>query len=338
MGNLSLVGRISLNASPFKAGLDDASKSVERMSSKIKTQIGGAILGFVGGKKLIGLGKELLENAHQVTQLAARFNLTTTEVQQLQSEADKTGESFESLVKDAVKLEDTLKRIGGNEVGFSSKMIEELDTAHKVLKELKDAFLIEGAKTLSGDFARPFRNLADGALGALGLFGGARGSSGGNSAQEEFDRIDAERRRLVSNEGKSDEEALKIEQKVTELSNDRYLEKLSVEQKIKAFAEEAEAIGKRTTKGRLEAAQKDLDLLNVQKTLSVLTNERDKKVIKAAAVQTVSPIGSDSLTSVGNFLGTNANSQGIRAISEGNRILLRIENNTRSGGGSNFPL
>ena len=329
MGNLSLVGRISLNASPFKAGLDDVGRSVEKVSSRMKGQIGAAIISAVGVKKLIAIARETLKDAHEITQLSTRFNLTTTEVQRLQKESERTGESFDSLVKDAAKLEETLSRIGGDDVLFSTEMIENLEHTRQVFKEFGDEAKNQAVKTLFGDFFRPFRNVSNAIL-------GIDEPSRDTSKQEAFLESEAAGRRAAGASAINRAEALKIEQKIAELKRDNFLDGLDNEQKILELSKEREIIFERIAKSATERAQKELDLARNEKEVLGLSKTK-AEVIKAAAVKSVSPIGSDSLTSVGNFLGTNANSQGIRAISEGNKILLRIENNTRSGG-SNFPL
>lgn len=82
-------------------------------------------------------------------------------------------------------------------------------------------------------------------------------------------------------------------------------------------------------KVRLERAQNEAEILRVAQAM--------KKGEAVETVKRLSPI-SDSLSSVGNFLGSNPNSPQVKMLDEANRILRRIEQKLPgTTGGTMFP-
>lgn len=319
MGILSIVGRLSLDGSSFNTGLKSAEKSADQFSKKLRNQVAGVAGGFVGVNALKQMALAAMESTKEITQLANRFNLTTDEVQLLQAESDKTGTSFEKLVENATELESTLSRLKGGNVIFDANSIQALETAREVIGEFK--------------------------AGVQQRFAEILGASAGRLTprQTEFMERDIQRKRQESaNAAAQEKQRVETEDKIAKMQRetaelrDQALPK--EERLAKLQKERAEFLDKRGFSPNTpeSVAENDLKEAQLNAAIAKLSGGGSDSVAESRAF---SPI-SDSLTSVGNFLGTGANSPAIKAQDEANRLLRQIERNTstQTGGGPAFPL
>jgi len=145
---LDVKGKVQLDGSGFTKTLSGLEHPVEHFARHIKRELLGAFMAAFGARAVIDFGKELLKQGHEITQLAAKFHLTTDEVQLLQKEAEETGVTFEELVKDSVKLEETLDRIRGGSPLLSHETVEQLEAYFQAWKTFKE----EAGKDLFGAF------------------------------------------------------------------------------------------------------------------------------------------------------------------------------------------
>ena len=126
------------------------------------------------------------------------------------------------------------------------------------------------------------------------------------------------------------ERLLKINKEISTIEEKNRIAGFTDDEMRVDLALRREEIFKRIARTEEERAQKELDLrLNEQAILGV------SKVSKVSA-KTSTPL-TDSLTSVGNFLGANPNSGQMKEFSEMNRKLDAIVRNTARTGGSIFP-
>jgi hypothetical protein len=104
---------------------------------------------------------------------------------------------------------------------------------------------------------------------------------------------------------------------------------LSDEQRLNELAKEREAIFARIAKGAEQRAQKDLDLVQNEAEIIAIKKRLDKPDTVANRTRNIQ---SDSLSSIGNFLGQSTNTPQIKALSEQTKVLKDIERNTKSRG------
>jgi len=323
MGLLSIFGKISLDSSGFNKGIQNVERSADKFSSKLTKQVGGALLGAFSINAVMGFGKELLKRAEEIDKLANRFNLTTDQVQLLQKEAEKTGKTFEEMVKDAGDLEDTLARISGGDVALGRGQLEQLNNARQVINEFKTQAGIR------------FANL-------LGLGGGDTPLS---DRQNAFLEADAAKKRGGAEDFKNRLQAAQTHMAVQDelLKNEKELEQLKFDQltkeeKINALLKKrAELWDWRSKQPVTEEGivANELTATKIDMAIAALRSEK----VKDTSSDRLSPL-SDSLRSVGNFLGGDPNSGVVQKLSNIERQLNEIRRNTgrQSVEGGRFPL
>lgn len=332
MGVLSILARLAFDGSQFESGMAKASKTADKFSSKFANKtmnkLGGIAAGAFGINALKQMGMAAIENATEVSTLAKQLNLTTDQVQLLKEEAVRTGKPFTDLVKDAGELEKTLQKLDGGQAVFSQETIDSLTNAGEVIKTFKDA--------------------AGGMVG--NLFGKILGLGSGvtmTPEQKAFTEILLERKRAEEAFKQGAEARLKVEaeiqkinEEVADLNNKTEDQGLTKAERIlKLEKQRAQILHEMQIApydpGTQGEANDRLRLARVNNQIAGLMDSPDAKVQDAR--KQLSPL-SDSLTSVGNFLGGGANSPQIKLLDDANRLLKLIEKNTAKQGGINFPL
>lgn len=139
MGLGDLVARLAWDGSQFDRGTTAVRGQLSTLD-KAFLKVGGSIRNtFVGAftaHSVIRFGQSIAADVRQIQELANKFNITTTEVQLLQGEAERTHQSFEQLVDDGKNLEAALANAKRNAAGVlfppeTIKQIESLDRAGK---------------------------------------------------------------------------------------------------------------------------------------------------------------------------------------------------------------
>lgn len=327
MGLLSLAGRITLNGAPFFGTAKDVEKTADKLSNKLRNQVGGIAGGFLGVNALKQVAVQGMESANTITQLSNRFNMTTSEVQLLQKEADRTGESFESLVKNADDLEATLSRLRGGDVIFDPQAVESLTNALEILKTFKGA----AAQRIAG---------------ILGAQEGAKLTP----RQIEFLEKDAAKKRAragADEQAQKDAEAhmatqdriLKLDGEIEDARDKAAEAGMTKEEKLNRLLEKRSQLFDEISKKPFAPGSETMltDELRMLKLDAAIAGLRNESVNKPEKVRQPG-ILSDSLTSVGNFLGANPNSQLNREMTEANKLLRKIEMNTSKTNGGGWPL
>ena len=338
MGVLSMLARLDLNASGFSTGINTAEKSVDRFSNKLRNQVGGALLGVFGIRSLANIGRQAISSGHAISQMAEKFNLTTDEVQLLQQETDRTGESFESLVKDATKLEATLGRLRGVEVIFSRQQVEALESAHQVIKEFNNSFAIEWAKLLSNPL-NPLlelnRRTSIGRLGGLDQPAASKEDPAAAFLEAEAAAA-RQAKQLADVRIANDARILKLQEEIGEVIERTRVSQLSKEERLVELQSE-----------RLELVrQLQFELTKegeAQKQLAIAKNAEEMARIQVALAKKENvrslPAISDSLRSVGRFGGENPNSPAVRHLTDINAQIKGLRQDIRGHAIDNrFPL
>lgn len=342
MGLLSLAGRVSMDAAPLDIGLQHAERSADKFSSRLTKQVGGAILGAFTIQRLIGFGKEVIEQGVNIDRLSKKFNLTTTEVQLLQQEAKRTGQSFEDLVKNADQLESTLSRIRGGDVIFGRQMVEQLKNADEIIQEFKNQAGLNLATAIEQPGAFFKRLLAFGNAPLARRFGVDQGGAGeANQNQDAFLEKEAAARRAdaarVKRLADDKEKALAIEKETAEVIERSRVSQLTKEQRL------SELLQKRLT---LQFDWKDMISLEAEATkeLAIARNEAEiaslqSQISKTQTARGLSPL-SDSLRSVGRFGGENPNNPAVQRLSNIERAVKDLHQTikNRTSSESFFPL
>jgi hypothetical protein len=339
MGVLSILARLAFDGTQFDSGIKKAERTADKFANKTMNKLGGLAAGAFGANALKNIGKQAMENAHSVVQMANKFNLTTDEVQLLKQESDRTGESFESLVKDAGRLEETLSKLRGGEVIFSKKQIESLDQAHEVINEFKSG----AARTMAKAIENPM-----GALKALmAPFAGKGGMNAANEffAEEPlnekevaFLEAEAKKKRAaqarLDAEEKSKDKIAQMEKQTAELKEKAIDAGMTKEQQLQRLLEKRGALNGMLGPENAETmAIRNLEGAKLDAAIAELRGGLGKPETR----KQLSPL-SDSLTSVGNFLGGSTNSPQMKLLDDANRLLRQIEKNTGRQGGTAFPL
>lgn len=327
MGVLNIFGRLSLDGGNFKGTLDKAEKQADKFAASTVKKLAGAATGFAGFNALKQMGLQAIDNAGEISKLAREFSLTTDQVQQLQEEAKNTGKPFSELVKDAGELEKTLARIDGNNVVFSRETVENLTNAGEAMKTFKDA-VGERVGNIIG--------------GLIGMGEGVKMTP----EQRAFEEIQLEKKRAAEAEKQGEKERLATEEKIKKINEDAAEFETKARDAGLVKAEKIVQLEKERARilrdieiapfedGTEGAANDRLRLAKVNASLAELRKDDSKA---AAVKQRITPL-SDSLRSVGNFLGGSTNSPEMATLREANRLLKQIEANTKKGGGATFPL
>lgn len=328
MGVLSILARLAFDGTQFDSGIKKAERTADKFANKTMNKLGGLAAGAFGINALKQTGLAAIENATEISTLAKQFNITTDQVQLLKEEAERTGTPFAQLVKEAGELEKTLKRLDGGNVIFSKEEIDRLNDAGEVIKTFKN----EVGKTVGGIFASIL---------------GAREGVGMTPEQKAFAEILMERKRAeaqiaqdAAKRVEMEEKVQKINAEVAELNNkteDAGLTK--AERILKLEKQRAQILHEMQIApyevGTEGEANDRLRLARVNNQIAGLRDNPDAKVQETR--KQLSPL-SDSLTSVGNFLGGNANAPQMKLLDDANRLLRQIERNTGRQGGTAFPL
>lgn len=329
MGILSILGRLTLDGSGFDTTLKNADKKASQFAGSMTKKLAGTALGFAGFSAFKQMGLAAIENAKEITKLSREFNLTTNQVQQLQEEATRLGKPFSDLVKDAEQLEKTLKTLDGGEVLFSDKAIRNMTIASDFI----ETFKAEAGKTFAGLFT-----------GAVGLAGGVAMSP----EQQAMAEILAERKRGAEQEKKAAEERIKEKEKIAKINE----EAKGIEEKTadegKSKAEHLNNLIEKRRKMLDEIARiphepgsegEAKDRLRVAKINDLIAGLQRDGSSATTKTKTFAPM-SDSLTSVGNFLGANPNAETRTQLSEANRTLKSMDRKLAEmkNGGTIFPL
>lgn len=335
MGLLNLLGRIGMDTSGLEVGFGRAEKAVDRFQNKLTRQVGGAVLGAFTAQRLVGFGREVIEQGVNIDRLSKKFNLTTTEVQLLQQESKRTGVTFEDLVKNADQLEATLSRLSGGDVIFGADTVEMLTKSNEVIQEFKNQAGVRVAELLG-----------------LGKEGGG-GTVVQQMNREAFQAKDAARKRQAAIDEVQAREAAEIatrahvasmdravalEKELAEVVNRNRLAQMPKEEQLNELLKERERLmhDERLINGELGPEQKAAAQLavarNQEKILQLQSSLQSGR-------QNGLSILSDSLRSVGRF-GGETTGPTVRHLSKMERHLYNIERNTGNNGsdGNSFPL
>lgn len=340
MGLLNIVGRLSLDGQPFQNTLKAAEKQADNFAAGLRKKTLGRLAsggaGFLALRSISNAVGEAMTEAREIDLLAKKFELTTTQVQMLQQEAEKTGKPFADLVKNGTELEATLERLGDGSVKFSSNVVKTLSTAQGFIDDVKTGFVGNAGK------------FGAGIMGGISKLFGIESEREVDAAQQQFALIlrqrkeaeeahragAADREKAAENIRKINAEAKDIEEKTADeqLTRAERLEKLTEKRRqmveeIAKFPHEPGSEGEASD--RLRVAKLDAQIAGLRGDAGTRAASRER---------TLSPL-SDSLTSVGNFLGANPNAETRNQLSEANRTLKSIErklSEQRTGG--NFPL
>jgi hypothetical protein len=116
MPKFELKGKVSLDGSKWKAGLQQADREADKFTKKIATRIGGAIkasliAGIVAGVT-IGIRDALasLKKAARIRDLSKAIGVTPERFQQMEFAADQSGSSGEQMVASIKGLSKTQQR------------------------------------------------------------------------------------------------------------------------------------------------------------------------------------------------------------------------------------
>lgn len=329
MGLLNIIGRLDLNGAGFQSTLKSAEKSADKFAGSVRNKLGGLAAGMFGINALKNMGMAAIENAQEITKLAKAFTITTDQVQLLQQEAERTGVPFNDLVKNAEQLEATLKRLEGGDVIFSEQTVRTLEQAGQVMKAFKDAVGERVGEIVSG-------------------FVGAGTGVAMTPEQQAFTEILNERKRAEAQRAKDAEKRAEVEERIRKINEEaKDLEEKTADEQL-TKAERLEKLTEKRRKMVEEIAKfpyapgsegEANDRLRVAKLDAQIASLRgDGQTTKATREKSLTPI-SDSLTSVGNFLGANPNAETRNQLNEANRTLKNIERKlSEQRGGGNFPL
>jgi ribosomal protein S21 len=327
MGVLSILARLAFDGTQFDSGIKKAERTADKFANKTMNKLGGLAAGAFGINALKQMGMAAIENATEVSTLAKQFNITTDQVQLLKEEAERTGKPFSELVKDAGQLEKTLQRLDGGNVVFSRETIESLTTAGEAIKAYKDA-IGERVGNIIG--------------GLIGMGEGVKLTP----EQRVFEEMQMERKRAdeqaAQNAAKRvemEEKVQKINTEVAELNSKTEDEGLTKAERIlKLEKQRAQILHEMQIAPFDQGTEGEAnDRLRLARVNNQIAGLKDNPDVKVQERKQLSPL-SDSLTSVGNFLGGNANSPQMKLLDDANRLLRQIEKNTGRQGGTTFPL
>lgn len=295
---LEAKGKVSLDGSGFSKTLGGLGTQVTGLSGKMKAQLGGAFIAAFGASAIKNFGKELLEQAQTIDGLAQKFSLTTTQVQQLQDEAKRTGKPFEELVKNSDELEATLTRLAGAPVLFSS---ENLDTL-RAINEASDEF----NKSLKEQILnRSALNIL-----TLGMFGssGKELDPGRTAKQEEFLAKEAADKRKIVELAKDQTAAEKIMVEVAAIQERARMKALSDEERAVELTKEKRRLLNFVEDPRNSAKLTQTDLATKEKRIAEINLELAKEPKKDETKPTTSqPVsfGLNQFQQIGGFAGQN---------------------------------
>ncbi len=336
------MGRLSLDGSPFGQSLKDAERNADGFAARVMAKLSRMalpVIAVAAVKEVAALGAKAAEAAHEISTLAKKFKLSTDEVQQLQAEADQTGVTFEDLVRNAADMEKTLSRLKGGAVLFPPGQIDQLEALWQMAKEA-------GSK---------IRNNVIGAAGdAVSAIAGRFGIEQAKltPAMREFLNSEPAKRRAKAAKKDADFAAAEEASKAHQATQDRILEateetarlkeemelaSLTTAQQIERLEAKRDAWADKRANdpwmpGSELAANNELESVRIETAIARLRKQGGASV----RPQRITPL-TDSLRSVGNFLGGSANSPEMSLLRETNKILNDIKRSVAKGG-ANFPL
>lgn len=296
---MSLFGEISLDPSKANRAIDNVKAKAGGLDSaltKIGNSFGNKFLALFSAGTAIAAIRKLTAEVEDIQQLATSLGISTRQVQQLQEYAKETSQSFSEMTSSAEKMEEALSRASGRDVKFSQGNIQKVGMLDGIGGSVIGNF-IEMAKN---DIASRF------ALFTGGSKEGARADLFGDDTEEDRRIMDAREEQMrIMRKKKADEER-------------QWREDIAfVEEHRKAADAEA---ARQFNEGRKEAQRANRaqgDALNDE--LGIVGKRG---------------LPSDSLRSVGNFLGSSPAGimqQQNSTLKEMKSLLQAIKENTKDG-------
>ena len=372
MGLLNIIGRLDLNAAPFHTALKGAEKAVSQTAGSFGGQLKGALAGALSVAAVANMIRGVVDATNRIKDLSEQYAITTDEVQKADFALSQSGQEFENLAsamnklaqarRDAVEgnkeLRETFAKYGIEIAKLNDPQVRNFDLLNQIAAasgrfnltareqvELTDLLGIKNLKLINTmrematvkppklfqqqdieAIDKLFKSLqllkleaqasVSGPLGFLAdaARGGIRGVVGFLTGQvPEGSDV---KKRSGGIKGRF------------ELLADLFDETAIRGRMAKPFAE---AIANGFKMG-IPAAEQG-PLFEIDKKAK---EEREFRIAKGK--NSLTPL-SDSLTSVGNFLGANPNAETRNQLNEANRTLKSIDRKlTEQRGGANFPL
>jgi hypothetical protein len=97
MSFLSLIARLSLNASGFQTGLKQSESAVKKWSRDVGTHVRTSLAAAFGARAIFNYTKSILDLADHTKDMSEQFDISTSEVQRLEHAAQKSGLTFEDF-------------------------------------------------------------------------------------------------------------------------------------------------------------------------------------------------------------------------------------------------
>lgn len=132
MSLLSLIARLSLNASGFEKGLKDARSATDKWGDGLASSVKNKLASAFGAYAILKYTKAVFDNASQLKDWSEQMDLSTGEVQRLQHAATQVGLEFSNFATSLDKLgASRAAALDGN-----AKMIESFSEFGVTLAEL----------------------------------------------------------------------------------------------------------------------------------------------------------------------------------------------------------
>lgn len=311
IGGNDLTARLGLDQSNYDRGLKNAQSKagmLDRSLSKIGNSFANRFTALFSATAAVGLVRSVMNIADSATKLAKQYSITTHEAQLLAQLSEQTGESIGDMAKDSATLAANMQK--ARDQGFTGL---NSDTTGD-LKWGKDYLAKKGAdlKNAGGAWVAEFWDSPANAILSL-MPGGEKGfkrimdrrltpdegdKEAAAATQAARDKLEAEE--LADKRGKANIELGNMEQKTAEMKRKAEFDalgiaeqRLYIEKQIKELGEDAAAFD-----GTVAGEQMKQEMLRKQAELAGL-----KPDAVAAITGQSFRASSDSLTSVGNFLG-----------------------------------
>ena len=133
-----LTSRLTFDGSGFERGANRAKAKVNELDRTFKTVGGNIRSGFLtvfGIETARRIARNISQQVEEIQKLAKEYNLTTSEVQALQVEADRLGVPFKELAEDAERIADAMARAAKNPIiiQFDKDTIEAVQFLEKLV-------------------------------------------------------------------------------------------------------------------------------------------------------------------------------------------------------------
>lgn len=125
----NLLVQLGLNTKAYDDGLKKATKTAEGFSNSLKSQLVGAF----GAAAISGWVKHVADVVAQWKDVSEQFGITTTEAQQLEEQAKKSGRSLEDITAALAKLNQARQAA----IEGDDKMVRSFSLLGVALKDLK---------------------------------------------------------------------------------------------------------------------------------------------------------------------------------------------------------